>query len=230
MRRTESVHVLGLKKRRDVARKLASRAKSRYGELKRRRSRPPLEQLILSILWRCTSTRRASRALKALEDTFVDWNEVRVSTVGEVAAVLSSSEWTAPCAERIIGVMRSLFDIHNMVSLDPLTELTPAQSRSFLQSLPGMGRDIADEVLLFSFQSEVLPLSEDTARLCYRLGLIRNERASQDSQKELMALWPPELYAPLTLFFIDHARGVCRFDKPRCKECSVKQDCIKQDV
>ena len=64
--------MLAVRKRRDMARSLASRAKSRYGELKRRKIRPPLAQLVLGILWRYSSTRRAARILKVLEHTFVD--------------------------------------------------------------------------------------------------------------------------------------------------------------
>jgi len=184
----------------------------------------------LSILWHYTGTRHAARALKELEHTFVDWNEVRVSPVVEVAAAISHADWAWECAQQMIQALQNIFDARNVVSLECLGELTTAQARTFLQSLPGVGRELADEVLLFSLQAEVLPVGEDAARMCYRLGLIRTDRPTLEHQKELRALWPPEMYAPVTLFFVDHARSVCRPDKARCGECPLRAECPKEEL
>lgn len=219
--------MLAARKRREMAQKLASRARSRFGEMKRRKIRPALDQLILGVLWRYNSTRRAARILKGLHGRFVDWNEVRVSSAAEVASAISTAPWAKVAAERITAVLQSLFDLRNLVSLEFLRELTTTQGKAFLQSLVGVGRDLADEVLLFSLRAEVLPVSEDTARMCCRLGLISSDRATLVNQKALADLWEPALYAPVALFFVDTARSVCRLDKPRCRECPMGTGCPK---
>jgi len=213
-----------------MGKRLVSRAKSRYGELKRRKIRPPLDQLFLSMLWRFSSTRRAARILKALQRQFVDWNEVRVSPVVEIASAMPISPWATACAERMIAALQSLFDLRNLVSLDFLSELTAPQAKALLQCLTAVGRDLADEVLLFSLQASVFPLSEDTARMCYRLGLIRSDRPILENQRNLMTLLDPDLYVPLALFFVDTARPICRPDGPRCKECPMKRNCPKEGL
>jgi len=213
-----------------IASEIASAAKARYGELKRRKVRPPLDQLIQSVLWRHTSVRRGTRALRELKRNFVDWNEVRVSSIGEISGVMSAAGWAKPSAERIRRILSSLFVARNVVSLDFLSELTAAQARAFLQSLQEVTRDLADEVLLFSLQADVLPLSQETAVMCYRLGLIRNERATLQNQRALMALWDRGLYPAVTLFFVDYARSVCRPDKPRHSACPVGALCPKVGI
>jgi len=222
--------VLGQKKRRALAKKLSRLAKSKYGELKRRKIRLPLDQLALSILCRYTSTRRATRALSQFKRAFVDWNEVRISPVGEIAAALSGTEWAKLAAARIVEVTQALFEARNEVSLDFLEELTTTQARTFLQGLPGVTRDLADEVLLFSRRVSVLPLSAGAASICYRLGLIRTERPTLENQKSLMEIWPEEHYASVTLLLVDYAKSVCRSAGARCRECGMKSVCPKVDV
>ena len=213
-----------------LAKKLGTLAKAKHGELKRRKVRPPLDQLVLSLLRRYTSTRRATRALSQLKRAFVDWNEVRISPVAEIASAMSGTEWASLSAERIIEFAQGLFDARNVVSLDFLEELTATQARVFLQGLPGVGRDLADDVLLFSLLVDILPLNEDTAKMCYRLGLVPTERPTLKNQKSLMELWPRELYASLALFLADYAKSACGPDGPRCEECLAKSACPKTGV
>lgn len=218
----------GAKKRREIAHKVASCARSKYGELKRRKVRPALDQLVLSLMCCYTSTRRATRALRQLQRAFVDWNEVRISPTLEVARAMASTEWADQSAERIRAVLQSLFEARNVVDLEFLSELTIPQARVFLQSLPGVGRDVADEVLLFSLAAEVLPLSAEAARVCHRMGLIPTDRATRANQKALMGYWEPDLYPALALYFGDEAKNTCREDKPRCSRCGAKSVCPKE--
>jgi endonuclease-3 len=219
--------VLGAAKRKAVARKIGSIARSRYGNLKRRKPRPPLDQLMLSILCHHTSSSRAAKAFRQIKSRFVDWNEVRVSDGAEVADTMASASWASACAEQMREILNSLFRARNSVDMAFMDELTAAQARAFLQSLQGMGRDLADEVLLFSCNVDVLPVGDHTARVCHRLGLIPSDRATIESQKTLMSLWSADLYPNLSLFFTDHADAICQRDGPRCEKCILKPYCAR---
>jgi endonuclease III len=227
-RHTGKEQALRSKKHEQTAARLASVAKSRYGELRRRKVRPPLDQLIQSILWRYTSVRRGIRAFRELKRVFVDWNEVRVSPVVEIAEAISAAGWATASADDVRKALRNLFESRNVVSLDFLNDLSLAQVRSFLHGLPDLSRDVADEVLLFSLGADLLPLSEDAARMCSRLGLIGTRRATLQNQKDLMELWAPELYPAIALLFVDYAHGVCRESKPRHKDCPLNSVCLKE--
>jgi len=216
-----------VRKRQQVAKKIASVARSRYGELKRRKARPPLEQLVLSILWRHTSVGRGTRVLRALKRAFVDWNEVRVSSTLEVSGAISGAGWASACAARIKEVLWALFTERNVLSLDFLADMPLSQARSELMALPGVTRDLADEVLLFSLGADILPLSADAARMCRRLGLIPNERPTVQNQRALMDMWQPDVYPIVALFFADYARTVCRAEKPRHRDCPLEGLCAR---
>ena len=219
--------MLGARKRRQVAGEIASAARAKYGELRRRKIRPPLDQLVQSILWRHTSVRRGTRALRELKRTFVDWNEVRVSPIAEIARAVSSADWSCACAEHVRSVLWGLFAASNVVSLELVGEYPTSQARAFLQGLPGVPRDVADEVLLFSCQADLLPVSDSAARMCYRLGLIESERATLQNQKALMSLWEPDMFPAVALFFADNSDAVCAADEPRHKDCPVCSVCPK---
>lgn len=207
------------------AAKLARCAVKRYGELKNRKARPPLNQLILSVFYHLTSIRRATRALSELKRAFVDWNEVRVSHPVEVAAALSSAPWALEGAERVVWLLRELYELYNRTNLDFLGELTPTQARSCLESLPMVRRDLADEVLLFSLGVPVLPCSSAAARMCCRIGLLDNERATLKNQRTLVKMFDEAYYPALHMFFCDYAEGICSSDEPACRECPLVRDC-----
>jgi endonuclease III len=217
--------VLSKKARANQAERLFSQAVARYGELKNRKSRPPLNQLVLSIFYHLTSVRRATRALRELKRAFVDWNEVRVSHPTEVASVLSSAAWAHEGAERVVWLLREVYELHNRTNLDFLSELTPAQARSCLTSLPMVPPRVADEVLLLSLGVAVLPCSEPAARMCCRLGLLDNARATLKNQRLLTKMFDGKHYPSLHFFFCDVAERFCLPEEPQCDQCPMSDHC-----
>ena len=222
-------YMLAQKEIKKQAEKLARSAVSKYGDMKNRKARPPLEQLVMSIFCRRTSIGQATRALRELKRGFVDWNEVRVSHPAELASGLPATQWARVGAEQLVWLLRDLYERYSCTDLDFLAELTATQARSCLQSLPAVQRDMADEVLLMSLDVSVLPLTSAAARMCYRLGLIENDRPTLKNQRALSKLLDPECYASLHLFFCDYADRFCLSDEPLCADCPVTDHCAASD-
>jgi endonuclease-3 len=213
------------KAKRQQADLLTQAAVRKHGELKGRKPRPPLDQLVLSLFYHLTSVRRATRALRQIKQAFVDWNEVRISHPVEVARVLSSAHWARVGAEQLQCVLRGLNEAHHRTDLEFLKELTPAQARSCLKSLPSVSRDVADEVLLLSLDVPALPLSADAARMCHRLGMLDDDRPTIRNRRALERLIAPDHYVTLHLLFCDCAEAVCLPEEPRCKQCPMLKSC-----
>lgn len=205
--------------------KLAAHAVKKYGELRKRKVRPPLEQLLLSIFCQYASVRRATRALRQLKRNFVDWNEVRISSAGEVASVLSGAQWAVLSAERVKNVLADVFHTRNEVSLAPLAYLSPSQARAYLQSLPTVNRELADEVLMLSLRVPIFPCSADTVRMCHRLGLLPDARPTLKNQKILTEMFEPPLIPALHRLFCDSASTICRPEEPLCNKCIIARTC-----
>jgi endonuclease III len=217
--------MLAQKEMKKQAERLSRSAIEKYGEMKNRKPRPPLEQLVMGIFCRRTSVGQATRALRELKRNFVDWNEVRVSHPAELASGLPATQWARVGAEQLVWLLRDLYERFSCTDLDFLTELTATQARSCLQSLPAVQRDMADEVLLMSLDVAVLPLSASVARMCYRLGLLENDRPTLKNQRALARLLDPDCYASLHLFFCDYAERLCQAEEPLCEECLLEDHC-----
>jgi endonuclease III len=213
------------KARKKQADRLAQYAVRRYGRLKNRKLRSPLNQLVLSTFYRVTSVRRATRALGELQRRFVDWNEVRVSHPAEVAAVLSSASWAAEGAERLVWLLKELHEVRNSTNLDFLAELTPAQARTCLTRLSMVHRALADEVLLLSLGIAVLPCSAPAARMSHRLGLVDDDRPTLANQRALASLFEEHHYVPVHFVFCDFAEKLCLPDEPLCDRCPMNKAC-----
>ena len=205
--------------------RLQRSAVEKHGEMKNRKPRPPLEQLVMSIFCRRTSVGQATRALRELKRSYVDWNEVRVSHPAELCTGLPATEWARLGTEQLVWLLRDLYERYSCTDLDFLADLTPTQARSCLQSLPAVQRDMADEVLLMSLDVSVLPLSAAVARMCHRLGLLENDRPTLKNQRALARLLDPDCYASLHLFFCDYAERFCEAEEPSCADCPLTGHC-----
>jgi len=185
-----------------------------------------MNQLILSVFYHLTSVRRATRALRELKRTFVDWNEVRVTHPAEVASALSSAPWAREGADRVVWLLRDVYELYNRTDMDFLGELTPTQARSCLKSLPMVAPRVADEVLLLSLGVDVLPCSDAAARMCHRLGLLENPRPTLKNQRALGKVFDKRYYTPLHFFFCDIAERACLTEEPACGECPMRKHCL----
>lgn len=194
------------------------------------KKRPPLDQLLLSILWRYTRVKSGFRLCKKLRRYFVDWNEMRVSTVSEIASALSTADWSFECAAHMKKVLESLFHMRNVVALDFLEDFPQADAMTFLRSLDNVERDLADELMLFNFDANKLPLTDAGARMSFRMGLIEKESATLKNQRALMDLMDKEGYIVFTIFMHDHAEEICKENKPKHDKCPVDMLCQKNDV
>ncbi|MEM0463055.1 A/G-specific adenine glycosylase [Pyrobaculum sp.] len=103
--------------------------------------------------------------------------------------------------------------------------------REALESLPGVGRYAASEVLLFACGEPEPLLDRNVVRLLERaLGLKSSrKRPHEDSElwrkaRELIPRGPAALKASLGL--LDLARKVCTARKPKCNACPLRHMCL----
>jgi len=134
-------------KTRDIAPGAAKKCKGQLdrlekslGSLKMLKDAPALEQALYLILREGTDFRKANKAMKLLEEEYVEWNELRVATPKEVIAVLKPTRLgdLEDKVSRMLALLSRLFyDFHKkdlefvkifegpqrekiMLSLDPL--------------------------------------------------------------------------------------------------------------
>lgn len=121
----------------------------------------PVEALVYGIVSENISATAAQSALKRFADSFVDWNDLRVSREEETIEALGGD---TPAARdtvwRLTTVLRAIFDKYNTVSLASLKRIGKRPARRVLEKIEGTSRFVVNYCVLTSLQGHAIPLTE----------------------------------------------------------------------
>jgi len=101
--------------------------------------------------------------------------------------------------------------------------------RTALLSVKGVGRETADDILLYALHRPVFVIDAYTRRIFARLGLVTGEEG-YEALRETFETALAEQPEPVALFneyhalIVAHGKDICR-PRPRCGECVLAQGC-----
>lgn len=98
-----------------------------------------------------------------------------------------------------------------------------------LVSLPGVGRKVANCVLVYSFKKDAIPVDTHVHRIANRLGWIQT-KTPEESELALMKAVPKKHWQVLNDTFVTHGKSICAPISPKCSECPVNKLCKKIGV
>jgi endonuclease-3 len=202
-------------------RAIRDRLRKAYGRPVLRPHRAPVDELILTVLSQNTNDRNRDVAHARLRERFESWEAVRDAPEDEVEEAIRPGGISRVKARRIQEILRALGD-------DDLSWLEKApveEGRSYLCSLPGVGRKTAACVLLFSYGLPEVPVDTHVYRVGTRLGLFRPKGSFEDAHNEMLRLAGPEDAYELHVSLIRHGRRTCTARAPRCPECPLLSLC-----
>lgn len=186
--------------------------------------RDPLADLIYITVSNRTTPDQAATAYKALRSAVRKWDDLLTVSRHSVEKTLRPAGLSSIKAAFLIGIARSLHARFGRVTLRPLSRMTDAQRLEFLNSLPGVSDKVARCVMMYCFDSPVLPVDVHVHRLAQRLGWTARKRADQ-SHDELEALVPGGRRMRFHIDAILHGRNVCSSTTPRCNGCILRPHC-----
>lgn len=210
-------------------REIERRLRQRYGEPDKQR-RPPLDELLLTILSQNTNDTNRDRAWEELRSRFGSWREVLEVERDELEDAIRVAGLAGQKGEAIHGVLATLDEERGELSLDHLTELDDGEAMRYLESFRGVGTKTAACVLCFSLRRPVLPVDTHVRRVSERLGLIPRGAGAVEAHRVLQRTVPPELRFPLHLLLIRHGRATCGARRPACGECALEDLCPRVGV
>jgi len=196
-----------------------------YGERPWSPHRPPLDQLIMTILSQNTSDVNRDRAWRQLKARFPSWEDVLRADTESVAEAIKPAGLSRIRAPRIQEILRRIERERGELSLDFLADMEVDEARQWLLSLPGVGPKTAAIVLLFSLGKPAFPVDTHIHRVARRLGLISPTTSANAAHALLETLLPPEAYYSFHLNLIAHGRAVCRARRPLCHQCALREWC-----
>jgi endonuclease-3 len=200
---------------------IVSRLEAEYGEPRRHRRLPALDELVLTILSQNTSDLNSERAYARMRERFPTWQDVRDAPEAELVDALRPGGLAVQKAPRIQAVLRSL----DGLDLEWLATVPPAEAMDWLVALPGVGPKTASCVLLFSLGVPVMPVDTHIHRIAGRVGLIPAGTGAGAAHAILTEMTPPAQMLEAHLLLITHGRTTCTARRPRCEECVLLDLC-----
>lgn len=135
-------------------------------------SRGVLEQFIFGTCLEDASYEAAESAFAALQHTMSGWNEVRVSSVTELAELMSQLPDPRGCAMRIKRILNGVFEERYNFNLDDFRKKNVKETFEKLSMYPGATPFSVNYVTQTTLGRHGIPLGSGEKRLLYVLGIL----------------------------------------------------------
>jgi endonuclease III len=145
----------------------AQRLQKLYRGLKRAQSQiertlyeDPVDAVIYGIVSEYRSESAAQRAMKKFRDAFVDWNDVRVARIDEIAQVFQDGGDTSRAtAAALTTALRTIFDEHHALTLASLKKQGKRPAKQVLDELRGISPFVVNYCMLTALDGHAIPLT-----------------------------------------------------------------------
>jgi endonuclease-3 len=98
-----------------------------------------------------------------------------------------------------------------------------------LMDYPGVGRKVANCVLVYAFGQDAIPVDTHVHRVSNRMGWIRT-RTPEETERRLVRIIPRRWWPVVNEALVAHGKAVCKPIGPRCGECPVLGLCARRGV
>jgi endonuclease-3 len=106
-----------------------------------------------------------------------------------------------------------------------LLEMPWDKLRSFLLSIPGVGKKTADVFLQLVRKAPVFAVDTHAARIAKRWGLVDEKAGYDEISRALLNFFGPEHSEEAHRLLIALGRTYCKARNPRCSECPLRDIC-----
>ena len=189
-------------------------------------SLPVLEQFVYGLLREGATRDLADQAFANLRDQFIDWNEVRVSSVRELEEALSDLPEAEGRAERLVSFLQQVFEKNFSFDLEGLRKKGLKEAAKDLAKHDAANDYVVAWVVQHSLGGHAIPLDVPTLRAARRLGLIDCDPDDMDAARASLEHLVPKAKGALFCDLMSHLAGeVCWEEEPQCPACPLARDC-----
>lgn len=179
------------------------------------------ELLIAVMLSAQTTDKRVNQVTEVLFHKYPTLQAIEEAKVEDIMEIIKP-----------IGTFRKkALNVHNISKeLNEKQNGLVPNDRTFLESLPGVGRKTTNVVLSELFNVPVIAVDTHVSRVSKRLGLVRSNDDVNTIERKLTRKIPKERLGRTHHQFILFGRYYCKAQSPLCDTCGLKDICKKKDV
>ncbi len=184
----------------------------------------PFEVIVGAVLTQNAAWRNVEYALEHLRDAHALDPEVMLALGDErLGELIRPSGYFNVKARRLKAVCQHITDSGG---LEALAAKPMAQLRSELLAVNGIGRETADDIVLYAFHFPVFVIDAYTRRIFARLGVIDGREGYEELRAAFeKALGPQtEVFQEYHGLIVRHAKEACGV-RPACDRCCLRRRC-----
>ncbi len=184
------------------------------------------EHLLYAVVREGTTRDKADRAFANLKERFVDWNEVRVSTVQELCDAMGPLPDVANRANRLISLLQEWFELTYTFDMEEIAKKGLKEGAKKISRLDASDDYSVAWVMQHGLGGHAIPLDGPTLRVLRRLGVLDGESESLESLRGTIEHFVPKAKGPAFVELLsEHADSICLEDHPKCGKCPLLDDC-----
>lgn len=181
----------------------------------------PLEVIVGAVLTQSTAWTNVEKAIAELKrHRLLSLSRLLTLTPKELAPVIRSSGFHNQKARRLLALLNW---IQSRGGIAALARIPTARLREQLLSLPGIGPETADSILLYALDRPVFVIDAYTRRILGRVGLARGDEPGEDLRRTIEAALPRQarLYNEFHALLVRLGKAHCRV-RPLCRGCPLE--------
>ena len=119
-----------------------------------------------------------------------------------------------------------LLDIANIL-YNQYNGIVP-NDRKALESMPGIGRKVANVMLSEWFHEDSIAVDTHVERVSKRLGIAEDNHSVLEVEKRLQEVYSKQVWGRRHLQMVLFGRYHCKSKKPLCNECRLREICLSK--
>lgn len=138
-----------------------------------------LEHLIYASVLEDAPYDVADEAFHRLQECFVDWNEVRVTTVTELVEHFQNLPDAVAAATRVKKNLQSIFETRYSFDIEELSKLNQGKAVAELEKFGGMSKFVLNYVTQNAFGGHAIPVSANIVKILVATDIMSDSEAEK---------------------------------------------------
>ena len=197
----------------------------KYGSSRLGNKFDPIDELIYLIISQRTFEKSYDEAYNNLKMKYPSHESLRREKISKIAILLESSGLGKQKARAINEILNKIYSDFGKTSLDKLKDMNDENRFNYLMTLPRVGIKTAYCVMMYCYNSKVLPIDTNVRRLGHRISFLNGQKDSIKEHKIIHTLIPPDQRYNFHVNAVVHGRKICIPEHPRCNLCSLYTLC-----